>query len=147
MKTAEQKAKDAEYRRRRWAATTPEQRSRLAAYQRTWSATPEQKLKRANRQRARYATTEGKARQAAYSRAYKYGLTISDFDAMFAQQNGLCASCKLRPATDTDHDHGTNVVRELLCHQCNLAEGLLGGLEGARMLVTYLERHNLVAAA
>ena len=45
---------------------------------------------------------------------------------MMAEQSGTCANpgCD-NPATDIDHDHATGVVRGLLCHGCNTAEGHL----------------------
>ena len=63
-----------------------------------------------------------------------YGLTLEAYDAMFLTQKGLCACCE-QPETSrkrtnrlglsVDHDHVTGEVRQLLCHRCNLALGLL----------------------
>jgi hypothetical protein len=59
----------------------------------------------------------------------KYGLAEAEWHAMLAAQGGLCAICR----TDTpggrgerwhiDHDHATNRVRGLLCHNCNVGIG------------------------
>ncbi len=58
----------------------------------------------------------------------KYGITIEQYDMMFAQQNGVCAVCATvqpgRPL-DVDHCHDTGVIRGLLCNPCNMALGLL----------------------
>jgi len=62
----------------------------------------------------------------------KYGITIEQYDCMFAKQNGLCAVCK-QPETAkqkgkiralaVDHCHSTGMVRGLLCKTCNTALG------------------------
>lgn len=50
----------------------------------------------------------------------KYGITIDQFDAMLAEQNGGCALCyRKSERLHVDHDHETGRVRGLLCHQCN----------------------------
>jgi hypothetical protein len=52
-----------------------------------------------------------------------YGLTLEDFLAILAAQDGACAICRRTPAPGTnlsvDHDHETNAVRGLLCVACN----------------------------
>ena len=60
----------------------------------------------------------------------KFGMTISDYLARFAQQNGLCAICR-RPSPPgrplfVDHDHRTGRVRGLVCHRCNIVLGTAG---------------------
>ena len=73
-------------------------------------------------------------------RLKKHGLTPEDYDRMLAEQNGGCAICGSADAGRAgggksdggessfavDHCHATGIVRGLLCHQCNLALGLLG---------------------
>jgi hypothetical protein len=53
----------------------------------------------------------------------RYGITAAQFDAMFAEQGGLCAICRAAPGVQVDHDHLTNHVRGLLCFNCNGALG------------------------
>lgn len=75
--------------------------------------------------------------QAAYGREWtlrrKFGITGEDFARMLAAQGGVCAVCK-KPETHTypsgkvkelavDHCHDTNVVRGLLCFNCNQGIG------------------------
>lgn len=78
-----------------------------------------------------------------------YGITLDDYDALFAAQNGLCAACgfpgiprrdRLRPLV-VDHDHQTGQVRGLLCNHCNVAIGMVSD-DAARLrqLAEYLER-------
>ena len=62
------------------------------------------------------------------------GMTVEDYDALFAKQKGLCAICK-EPETWThsnitkvtslsvDHDHDTGKIRGLLCKNCNQSLG------------------------
>ena len=63
-----------------------------------------------------------------------YGITKEEYDNMFEQQNGLCKICEnpesrmSRCGTRTtnlsvDHCHLTNVVRGLLCFDCNTGLG------------------------
>jgi len=60
---------------------------------------------------------------------WKYGLTQAEYDAMLAEQGGVCAICK-RSETKisingtiqglcVDHNHETGKVRALLCDECN----------------------------
>lgn len=53
----------------------------------------------------------------------RYGITVEHYDAMLAEQDGLCAICREAPAVHVDHDHVTDRVRGLLCFNCNGALG------------------------
>jgi hypothetical protein len=53
----------------------------------------------------------------------RYGITAEHFDQMFAEQGGVCAICRVAPAEHVDHDHVTELVRGLLCFNCNGALG------------------------
>lgn len=87
----------------------------------------------------------------------KFGLTPEEFEAMVAEQQGLCAICQkppvgkrrqqddfdgepeLRPL-DIDHDPKTGRVRGLLCNPCNQAIGLLrDDPESMRRAAVYVE--------
>ena len=60
-----------------------------------------------------------------------YGLTLDQYDALVAQQDGVCAICGELPAKGrgrrlvVDHDHETGEIRGLLCGLCNVALGYL----------------------
>lgn len=58
----------------------------------------------------------------------KYGITIEEYDDMYVKQNGKCAICgvsetELKIKFAVDHDHKTNLVRGLLCKNCNFILG------------------------
>ena len=59
----------------------------------------------------------------------KYGITTDDYDSMFSEQNGVCAICKRSDMSNgklhlaVDHCHETDLVRGLLCNNCNLMLG------------------------
>lgn len=78
---------------------------------------------------SRKRATEGKFRS--YNLARKYGMTDQMYAEMLQTQGGGCAIC----GTDdpgrgnkhfhVDHDHTSNLVRGLLCNNCNRGIGLL----------------------
>lgn len=71
-----------------------------------------------------------------------YGLTIADWDALFAHQRGQCAVCGREGVIlHVDHDHDTGEVRGLLCNRCNTGLGGLGdSLKFLQAAVEYLRR-------
>lgn len=79
------------------------------------------------------------------------GLTISAYDAMLAEQGGVCLICEtaetqkragvLRPLV-VDHDHVDGPVRGLLCSACNTGLGYFADSPSRlRAAADYLERH------
>jgi hypothetical protein len=71
-------------------------------------------------------------RQRTYSRERarfaRYGMSPSQYKAMFARQQGRCAICLESSEPERlviDHCHDTDVVRGLLCHACNKALGFM----------------------
>ena len=72
--------------------------------------------------------TDPRIRDNYYKR--KYGITLDDYNRMFAEQEGRCAICKTHQCATgrvlaVDHDHVTGKVRGLLCQACNTAIGKL----------------------
>jgi recombination endonuclease VII len=57
------------------------------------------------------------------ARKQRYGVTPEQYEAMYNEQNGLCALLCGRPAECIDHCHDTKFVRGLLCRKCNSALG------------------------
>jgi hypothetical protein len=75
-----------------------------------------------------------------------YGISLVRFEAMVAEQGGLCYICQLPPAKGRrlvpDHDHRTRTVRRLLCRLCNVAIGMAGeDPDRLRRMADYLEQH------
>lgn len=56
-----------------------------------------------------------------------YGISVAEYDALFAKQGGVCAICRKRSKGRlcVDHCHLTGTVRGLLCSACNIALGSL----------------------
>lgn len=82
----------------------------------------------------------------AYQLRLKYGLTLSDYEAMLEAQAGGCAICREACQTGrrlaVDHSHVTGRNRLLLCFSCNTAIGLLKDDPALfRAATTYLEQH------
>jgi hypothetical protein len=60
----------------------------------------------------------------------KYNKTIEQYNEQVKEQTNLCYICHMEPngrykKLMVDHDHETNETRKLLCHNCNVALGLL----------------------
>ena len=57
-----------------------------------------------------------------------YGISLDDYNKLFAQQGGKCAICE-KPQSEfnypfyVDHNHQTGKVRGLLCCGCNTGLG------------------------
>lgn len=78
----------------------------------------------------------------------KYGLSLSGFDAILSEQNGVCAICRRlqcnkRKNLDVDHCHRTGELRGLLCSNCNTGLGLMkDSVPLLQSAVVYLNSHN-----
>ncbi len=71
-----------------------------------------------------------------------YGLDDAALSAMVAEQGGVCAICRRRPAVHVDHDHVFGGVRGVLCFACNVALGQLQDDPRLfRNAIDYLERN------
>lgn len=73
----------------------------------------------------------------------EYGITLEEYEAMLAAQQGKCAACAAPldcgKLTHIDHDHLTGRVRGVLCHPCNLTAGYLES-ERRGLVETYLRK-------
>lgn len=85
--------------------------------------------------------------------ARRYGITIGDYQTLFAKQGNACAVCRTKKNTidgcygtekqfPVDHDHNTGKIRGVLCDRCNRALGLLkDDIDVVKSLVSYLKKH------
>jgi len=67
-------------------------------------------------------------RMRANAYARYYSLTVEEYDAMYLSQNKGCAICHAPTGANgkrlaVDHNHQTEVVRGLLCDDCNTGLG------------------------
>ncbi len=120
-------------RKRKRYAEDPEYRENVKASNNAYKDARRAKLNAYERHR--YATNpDYRARALARSRGEPgrrrrlmsdYGITLEDYDAMLAAQNGACAICRRRSQRRlaVDHCHLTGMVRALLCDGCNKGLG------------------------
>lgn len=87
--------------------------------------------------------TCSKAAQDAYAltrRCRKVGITVEQYWALWGAQNGMCGTCKRRPATDLDHCHRTLKFRGLVCAACNRILGTVNDdADLLRLLADYVD--------
>jgi len=79
----------------------------------------------------------------------RYGISVEEYEEIFAKQNGVCAICE-KPenltkdgklhALAVDHNHETLQVRGLLCMNCNTRLGYFEGKNILVKLMAYLMR-------
>jgi len=56
--------------------------------------------------------------------ARRCGISLAEYNQIYADQDGICLICQQADATDLDHCTITNSVRGLLCGKCNKGLGL-----------------------
>lgn len=86
-----------------------------------------------NSRRGRKYCRECAPTHAALIRLRLYKVDQNMFDAMYFDQDGACAICKVNEATHVDHDHSCcstkpycgRCIRGLLCDNCNKGIGCL----------------------
>lgn len=91
---------------------------------------------------------EGRAKQWLQ---WKYDISVNEYNAKLNAQLNGCAICKQSCATGrnlaVDHNHKTNVIRDLLCQRCNSVLGLVNEDEDLLInIIEYLKRHGLKRA-
>lgn len=92
------------------------------------------------RERAQYWTPHGLNSKLLRT----FGITVEQYEAMLAAQNGVCAICFSKHKTmrlSVDHCHKTGKVRGLLCGKCNSGIGMLSdSIDLLASAQRYLER-------
>lgn len=113
---------------------TEERRERKRAQRRAWYW--RHRDERRKKEKARENQPSFAERRRIRMMKHRYKITVEQYDAMLAIQNGVCGICRkpedvLDPATgkvrrlSVDHNHKTKEVRGLLCTRCNSAIGKL----------------------
>ena len=93
----------------------------------------------------RYAKDPDVNRKAALKR--RYGMTLDQWNDMFAEQEGRCAICGIHAKDEkkqfvVDHCHHTGKIRALLCDSCNLGIGHLDDdINKVALALSYLKKH------
>lgn len=115
------------------------------ASNRVWAKNHPEKMRAYNR-RSYYKFREQRLRNCFASKLkYLYGLTVNEYNALLAAQNGLCAICSNPPngkRLAVDHDHKTNKNRALLCSHCNRKMEAVDDQEWLKKGIAYRERFN-----
>lgn len=139
----------------------PEYKAKQAAWNARYRLNPENRKKEAIRKSSpeykekafsHRSSEYAKAKRLSYRRKLSYGITQEAYDALLAQQNGVCAICG-NPETviirgtlcplSVDHDHDTGKIRGLLCSTCNAALGLFkDNIENLSNAIDYLMGFN-----
>jgi hypothetical protein len=119
-------------RRKQRYAEDADFRAKTRDYNRAWHEAHRARVNEARRRQWRDDPAR-KLKQRTYRRKsqrkdqlkYYYGMSVADYEALLAKQNGACAICKQTFAQTpcVDHSHITGEVRGLLCRSCNLGLG------------------------
>jgi hypothetical protein len=96
-------------------------------------------------QREYYSRNKNKQKNWQFIKSY--GISLEEYNQMFIEQDGCCAICGthqsyLNKPLYIDHDHITNKIRKLLCHNCNCLLGFcLDDTEILNRAIEYLYAH------
>ena len=77
----------------------------------------------------------------------RYGITLDDYNDMFAKQRGCCAICEthqseLKKRLYVDHCHDSRQVRQLLCQHCNTLLGFAkDDIQILSNAIIYINKH------
>ncbi len=139
MKLEKERARKRDYMRAKRAANPD------------WGRAERQKYVEKNRTKINAAARASQARRRAADPQWakerhflrNYGITIAQRDELLVKQGNCCAICKTENPIRQwriDHCHKTNVVRGILCSNCNVGIGMLGeDPERIRAAAVYVE--------
>ncbi len=122
----------AERRKKRYAEDA-DYRERTRAYNHAWYVANKERVNVVRRRKWAENPDRNKKQRAYYARSQRktmlkcyYGISVEEYDALLARQNGKCAICREKPEGQTlcvDHCHATGKIRGLLCRSCNVGLG------------------------
>lgn len=125
-------------------AKPADQKAAKAAYDKVYSEKNKEKKRKRNKKD--YQQNPEYRRNAKLKN--KFGITLSDYNDMFAAQNGCCKICgkhqqEFKKALCLDHCHTTGNIRALLCNNCNTMLGMAAeNKETLLNAIKYLEEYN-----
>lgn len=116
-----------------------------------WEKNNKSRRKVTRKLRARQRRIENPKKEAAYRRdkalKYNFGITLAEYNCLFALQKGCCAIClrhqsEFKKGLAVDHCHETGKIRDLLCSRCNPLLGLAkDSIDVLEKAIAYLRRH------
>jgi len=76
----------------------------------------------------------------------RYNLSLDQYNALYEQQNGLCAICSAsKKILCVDHCHKSGIIRSLLCRSCNRGLGLFNESPAVlKQAIKYIKRFDKV---
>ena len=93
-------------------------------YDRRYYKKNKEKINKVNK---KYAQSEkGKLGKRKDALKRKFGISLKEYDEIFAKQNGICVICgqtEINRRLAVDHNHKTDKIRGLLCTRCNFWVG------------------------
>lgn len=137
---------DARERRLRYVKRHPEALRKAVEASARWSKANRERVRATSKRYAERHPERITANGRKQNLRRKYGITVERYAEMWSAQGGACAICSApEPANKLrrhaiDHDHAMGKVRQILCHRCNIAIGMLEGAHGLRY-IAYLQRH------
>lgn len=114
-------------------------------YDRNWKQNNPDKIKKAQKNHRTKYPKEYKRRTAIRKLKYLYNLSEMQYLQLLHTQGYACKICrtpsdKLKKKLNVDHCHETNIIRGLLCSNCNRGIGLLkDSVSVLAAAITYLE--------
>lgn len=113
------------------------------AYKREWARDPVAYRKRLESKQKHNKTETRKISARRLALKKKYGMTLEDYQSLCQSQQNMCLICKqIHLQLVVDHDHNTNLVRGLLCRNCNSALGLFKeDVNTLKNAIDYVSKH------
>lgn len=117
-------------------------------YHKQWREANPEKYAKAHRTAAKKWQKKNPDRRRNYQLKSRFGISLDDYNTLLVQQGNSCAICKVEKCStgrsfSVDHCHETDIVRGLLCKNCNLLIGLgKNSVEVLTSAAAYLDKFN-----
>lgn len=108
----------------------------------------EENLDRRRKASVQYSKTKNGKLSGRRCTIKKYGITLVDYNRMFAAQNGCCGICgrhqtEFKKSLAVDHNHTTGQIRGLLCISCNTGLTVVEDENRMKNSLVYLAKWNI----